>query len=214
MIDKFLKAKHWHIFLLMIGIPIIFQIIITYLILSDTNLGPGQQFNFMRDFFILFPIMMILFTGLLFGWFWSISIGLQKRMPESIKMKVKKFKILFFIPLCYINLLLILMSISLLNVSPENNMSLGFMENMIAIILPLHLLSIFCMLYIIYFTAKTLKTVELQKEAKFGDFIGYFFALWFYFFGVWYIQPKVNKIAQRENNNTIDDIGKIDTINI
>ena len=47
-----------------------------------------------------------------------------------------------------------------------------------------------------YFVAKTLKTVELQKEVLFSDFAGEFFIVWFFPIGIWIIQPKINKIIE------------------
>ena len=61
----------------------------------------------------------------------------------------------------------------------------------VAIIIPLHLFSMFCIFYLI---AKTIKTAELQRKVGFGDFAGEFFLLWFYFIGIWINQPKVNKL--------------------
>jgi hypothetical protein len=34
---------------------------------------------------------------------------------------------------------------------------------------------------------------------NFGEFAGEFFMLWFYFIGIWIIQPKINKMAENEN---------------
>jgi hypothetical protein len=53
----------------------------------------------------------------------------------------------------------------------------------------------------LYFTAKTLKSAEMQREAHFSDYIGDFFLLWFYPVGIWFIQPRINRIVQ-ENQHT------------
>jgi len=201
MIERFLKAKHWQLFTLMFGIPLLFQIIMMGTMVSninyETNPDPTKVFNVMK----FFPIIMILSTGILFGWFWSIAIGLQKKVPENIKMKTKKFKIFFFIPLVY------LFSISffiggIFSGIMENGVepSGEFIGRLVGIILPLHLLSMVGIFYCMYFVAKTLKTVELQKEVSFGDFAGEFFMLWFYIVGVWILQPKINKMAEDINN--------------
>ena len=63
----------------------------------------------------------------------------------------------------------------------------------------------------LYFCSKTIKTVELQKEVFFGEFIGDFFGLWFYPIGIWFIQPKINKLA-KDKIETINDIGKTDNV--
>jgi hypothetical protein len=47
-----------------------------------------------------------------------------------------------------------------------------------------------------YFVAKTFKTVELQKEVTFSDFIGEFFMFWFYYIGILFLQPKINKMVE------------------
>lgn len=86
----------------------------------------------------------------------------------------------------------------------------GMMENetppavelimsLVVIIIPLHLFSMFCIFYSLYFVAKTYKTVELQRQVSFSDFAGEFFMIWFYPIGIWIIQPKLNKIIENES---------------
>jgi hypothetical protein len=65
-----------------------------------------------------------------------------------------------------------------------------------AIIFPLHLFSMFCIFYCLYFVSKTFKTVELQRETTFSDFAGDFFLIWFYPIGIWIVQPKINKMVE------------------
>ncbi|UAB80966.1 hypothetical protein INR76_12785 [Marixanthomonas sp. SCSIO 43207] len=180
MIKFYLKAKHWQLFLLMLGIPLFFE----FLVILDIGI------------FNVFPIIMLLFIGVLFGWFWSIAIGLQKYVPQEIRMKVKKFKVFFFIPLIYMVFLTIYMS----GIFSEIGIN-GFSKSgwIVAIILPLHLFSMFSIFYSIYFVARTLKTVELQRKVGFGDYVGEFFMIWFYFIGMWIIQPKVNKLYRNGN---------------
>ena len=195
----FLKAKHWQLFALMWGIPLLYQVYFMSQILGfqtqpelvDGEEGFTQVLNEEFIQFDLFPFVMIFFTLIFFGWFWSIAIGLQKNIPKEIKMKVKKFKVLFFISFFYI--LFLMFYIDGLFSGMVSN---GFSNSgwIVAIILPLHLLSMFCIFYSMYFVAKTIKTAELQRKTGFGDFAGEFFLLWFYFIGIWFIQPKVNKL--------------------
>ncbi|MCC1483634.1 hypothetical protein [Winogradskyella immobilis] len=65
----------------------------------------------------------------------------------------------------------------------------------VTIIIPLHLFSMFCIFHTIYYVAKTIKTVELKRRVSFIDFAGDFFLVWFYFIGVWILQPKINKVT-------------------
>lgn len=197
MIDKFLKAKHWQLFTLIIGIPIGFQIIMFVLLFSQISTETDPDPTELLHVMIFFPLIMISYMGLLFGWFWSVAIGLQPKVPQHVKMKTKKFKIFLAIPFIYIILISLFVGgifsgITEFGTSPNP----GAMAGALLLTFPLHLLSMFGIFYAMYFVAKTIKTVELQKEVAFGEFIGEFFMLWFYFIGIWFLQPKINKMAE------------------
>ena len=197
MIEKFLKAKHWQLFIIIVGIPLIFQFVMMGFMMFnftiESNPDPSMMFNSMK----FFPIMMILLIGVIFGWFWSVAIGLQIKVPEHVNMKVKKFKVFFFIPLVYLILMMLFMEFTmngLMNNGTEPNGI--FVGSIFAIVIPLHLFSMFCIFYCLYFVAKTFKTVELQREVKFSDFAGEFFMIWFFPIGIWIVQPKINKMIE------------------
>jgi hypothetical protein len=60
------------------------------------------------------------------------------------------------------------------------------------------------MFYTLWFNAKTFKSVELQREALIGDYIGEFFLLWYFPIGIWFIQPRINKIFGSVENDNIN----------
>ena len=198
MINRFLNAKHWQLFILMFGVPILLQIITMISVFAniDSNGTPGQ--TGMLNMILIFPIIMFLYAGLFFGWFWSIGIGLQKYIPTDIHMKIKKFKILFCIPLAYILFLLTAIVAVFYGVSSGNNDVSGILEKLLFVIFPLHLFSMFSIFYLLYFTAKTIKTIELKRTVTFSDFIGEFFTIWFFPIGIWFIQPRINEIVSKE----------------
>jgi hypothetical protein len=176
--DIFLRAKHWQLFLVTFGLPFLFQIIMMANIFS--HLMNNRDTTIIVSYFKFFPLIMLMFTGTLFGWQWAVAIGLQKMVPAGIKMKVKKFKIFFFIPIVYITLILIFMTVifnaNFLNGNPP---SPAFFI-IFTFIFPIHLFAMFCIFYSLYFVAKTLKTAELQREVTFSDFVGEFFLIWFF----------------------------------
>ncbi len=191
MIEKFLKAKHWQIFVAVLGLPILLEIILMPSFIESDK--PGYMVKFMS-------LIMILFAGGLIGWLWSVAIGLQKKIPLGIKMKVRKFKILSIIPITYIFLLTILISTGFGGlIHNEQEPSGAMIGTLSAIILPLHLLSMFGIFYSLYFVAKTFKTVELQREVTFSDFAGEFFLFWFFPIGIWVVQPKINNMITDNN---------------
>lgn len=50
------------------------------------------------------------------------------------------------------------------------------------------------MFYLLYFVAKGLVTIETGKEAFFSDYFGVFMLFWFFPIGVWFLQPKMNRL--------------------
>lgn len=186
--SRFLKAKHWQIFMVTIGLPIIFEFIAIPLMIVENN--PMIIMTVM-------PIIMTFFIIGFFGWFWAIATELQCKVPEGVKMKVKKFKIFFFIPLIYIVFAFGLIG-TILNsaAGTSKELSGGQVGEFVAVIVPLHLFSMFCIFYCLYFVAKTFKTVELQREVTFSDFAGEFFLFWFFPIGIWIVQPKINKMIE------------------
>lgn len=188
--ERFLKAKHWQIFLLICGIPFLVQILFMPIMFFSNDFTLLMKFT---------PMILILFMLGFFGWFWAIAIGLQSKIPSDIKSNVTKFKIFFTIPIVYIIAIFESMSFGFDNIffgdQVLNTKAIGII---IGLVFPLHFLSMFCIFYCLYFVAKTCKTVELQKRVTFADFAGEFFLFWFFPIGVWIVQPKINKMVDTE----------------
>lgn len=178
MIERFLKAKHWMIFIIIFVIPYSLEAIA--MIITENDIDKMIYFK---------PVTLIIFFLGLFGWFWSIVTGLQGNMPEGVKMKVRKFKILLIFPMIYIPFAFNLSS-TLGNSFEESN---GVVITLLfATIFIFHILSMFGLIYSFYFVAKTYKTVELQREVIFSDFAGELFMFMIFPIGVWILQPRIN----------------------
>jgi len=190
MIGKLLKAKNWQIFILIFGLPFLIQMI---LVLFST------KSNFPEVWIKFAPWLIILYMTGFLTWLWSAAIGLQSKIPSGIKMRVKKFKILFFIPIIYIPVVLVFMqSLPRGTTRIGNELSGIIAGGFFSVIFILHILSIFGILYSIYFAAKTFKTAELQREVKYSELTLELFLFWFFPLGIWIIQPKINKIMKLE----------------
>lgn len=225
-IQTYLKAKHWHLFILFL-LPIVlfyvafysffFQEIETLQKLENsTNINDEEMLLHVINLFSSFKyffLIIIVSTLIVSFWNWSITIGLQNKIPDNLKINLTRFNIFFFIPLIYMSIICFLL-MNLIDKLPEyitileseiNNEE--FLQDKIFGILKylpfvfiFHFLSIFSFFHTIFFTAKTIKLAELKRKLKSDEFIGDFFLLWFSFIGVWFIQPKINKL-QEENNN-------------
>jgi hypothetical protein len=206
MTQFFLKAKHWQLFVLMFAIPMAFQIIVMACVFSNivAAAASGQEPNPFLVFGYMkwFPIVMVFYLAIHYGWFWAIVTGLQRFIPQEVKLKVTRFKVLLLIPIVYITVIMCLLGLVFANFNPEA-MENGAMPDVslfpiiIMIFIPLHFFAIFCIFHSMYFVAKTIKTAELQREVIFNDFVAEFFMLWFYFVGVWILQPRINKMVEQ-----------------
>jgi hypothetical protein len=64
----------------------------------------------------------------------------------------------------------------------------------VRVIVPLHLACMVCLFYLLYFVSRNLVLAETGKPVSFYEYAGPFFLLWFFPIGVWFIQPKVNRL--------------------
>ena len=121
-----------------------------------------------------------------------MGVNLNKKLPDTVKMNLRKFKWFMFIPFVYLFLFYIFVHFFLFKAVSNGEQ----LSNLVffAVMLPIHLFSMFCIFYCIYFNAKSLKVAELQREVTFNDYVGEFFLLWFFPIGVWFIQPRINKM--------------------
>jgi len=215
MTQLFLKAKHWQLFIFMFVIPILFQTFLMFSIFSNVlateTADPATIFGFF-SFLKFLPLIFAVSIVAFFGWIWSLAIGLDKKIPDELKLKKGLFKFFFFYPIIYLTLFVCLISWGMGafigEVSAGQEAFAGFdIENMkyIVLIFPMHFFCLVCMFYCMYFAAKSYKTAELQLKVTFGDFVGEFFMMWFYYVGVWIIQPKVNKMIVPELENSLND---------
>jgi hypothetical protein len=183
--NYFLRVKHWQLFLLLMGLPIIVQSIGAVSIFTTKD--PGMILT-------TFPIIMVLFIGIFLGWFYALGTSLHKKLPDTMKMSLSKFKLFLFIPMAYMLGLCIWIASLFVNTPENGNHTAGI----ILLIIPLHLFSMFCLFYCIYFIAKSLKAVELQKPVSFNDYAGEFFLIWFFPIGIWIIQPRINTLFDQQ----------------
>ncbi|MFN8306370.1 MAG: hypothetical protein U0T79_06345 [Ferruginibacter sp.] len=181
-----LKAKHWVIFTLTFGLLFLAQLIfLPFLILAEDP---------MPAFSIMGPACMMIYL-IFFYWMYATGINLYKKLPPAVEMNLKRFKAFIIIPMLYLVCLSVLMFFLFnggFSIQPDTH--LGGVATAFFLIVPVHFFSIFCIFYCFYFNAKALKAVELQQPVTFNDFGLDFILFWFYPIGVWFIQPRINKI--------------------
>ena len=64
-------------------------------------------------------------------------------------------------------------------------------------ILPAHLFAMVCIFYVTYFASKGLAIAEASRPVTFYDCAGPLFLIWFFPLGVWFVQPKINRLLAK-----------------
>lgn len=83
------------------------------------------------------------------------------------------------------------------NLTPQNS-------NEIILLFVLITVSVINIVNIIRLNAKTIVSIELNKsELKINDWQNTFFQILFFVIGIWYVQPRINKIFSKEKDNQL-----------
>jgi hypothetical protein len=177
--DFFLRAKHWQLFLLLFVLPILVEIAaIGYLpttMRSWRDLGPGG---------LIFLGLMWIDMLCLIAWLWAMGSFLNSLQKPGLTLKLPLFRVALLYPPVY--------------------GVVFFLADLPAwAVLPLHLFALFCLFYCFYFVAKSLATVNKERQVSFSDYGKYLFLLYFFPIGVWLIQPRINQLRGQSRNATV-----------
>lgn len=179
----FLEWKAWQIFLLIVIFPFATQSLIMKAFINSADVAPGLLVNVM-------PLIMLIFIGIYLLWFWSLGTELNKIVPEGIRLKASRFK--FGIKFCAIYIV----AFQMFFIATANGNSFGVL---MSIILILHIVAIYFMFYSIYFISKNLVAFENHENDKSASSKGTFFLMWFFPLGIWFVQPRINKMYAAKN---------------
>jgi hypothetical protein len=204
---KLLILKHWQLFILLFVVPLITHIalmayLFTQMVNQDVPLpadDPAAVVGFFSSVMGAVFVVLGVVMALHFAWQYTLGSNLHKKLPESVNMSLSRFRTFLIIPFVYIVLVGFFMADMFSDIQANEMPNFYWF----ALIVPLHLFSIFCMFYSIYFNAKSLKAVELQRPVKGDEFIAEFFLLWFFLIGVWILQPRINSIFEGEENEML-----------
>ncbi len=219
MINALLKAKHWQLFLIMFALPLmayfgVMGSFFTSIIGLSMQMEPTEEpdpemifaiFDQLKWFYLLAMLPLLLHSL----WQWSISVGLHDKLPSGHGMNLNLFKWFMILSVAMLFAVLYLAADSMDSFVefaraaedgevPDDDVIKYF--GRFFMIIPLSLISAVFTLYCHYFTGKTIKMIEHGDKPGKPESIGEFFLIWFYYIGVWFIQPRVNRIVEGNIN--------------
>jgi hypothetical protein len=174
----FLRAKHWQLFLLFVIMPMVAEV--PAAVSMPTAVSSWRDLNGAA---IFFSASMLLYIVCCLAWLGSLGSFSNSIVEPELKLRTAFFHFSLVYPAVYLPVFLALLH------AP------------VAVILPLHLLAMFCMLYVLRFAAKALAMAETGRAVSFYDYARAFFLLWFYPVGIWVVQPRVNRLYARHRKS-------------
>ena len=165
----FNSIKHWQLFLLLM-IPSLMPRVAQ----DAPTLNP--MFFMVAMFTLAIPVL----------WMQAVGLTSNERLKVELKRKSTFFRIAGLVPFAYVLILFI-------NGFPK---PLSVNGSLPMWVVPMHFFTMFCFLYMLWFSSKQLGTLKKGSETDFTDYAGLFFLMWIFPIGVWFVQPVVNKLLQ------------------
>jgi len=171
--DFFLRAKHWQIFFLVFGVCLVGQVLIVKGAHSAEESGRA---SLMR---LGLTVALTMF-GFVF-WFWSTGTFLCSFVRPDLRPRSAFFRAAIIFPVVYA------FAVPSFFMSPQP-------ELFYLVMVPAHVFAMVCLIYDVYFVAKSLALALTGEPKSLPGFAGTFLLLWFFPVGVWIIQPQINRL--------------------
>ena len=179
--DWFLRARHWQIFLLIFLVPV--AIVLAGLIMVSHQLSTGILFY-------AIPVAIALSQVSYYGWMWAVG---SKLMPAN-GARVRLFRLFVFIPIVLIVLILVFWLSGATMFSLGSYSVVSVLYGSLLVVLPLQMANVLTMLYCFMFVARVIKEAGSGRGAAFEDYFREFVLVALLPLGIWFLQPRVNKL--------------------
>ncbi len=190
-----LHLKHWQLFLIVYGIPIVGFFINFYIYLGDLIVNPdnetGQQS--LRNYFLFTFLLSFLPLVITLLWYWQVGRLLYQKAPVKDGLSMVWFKTCLVAPLVWFAGYAVFIVSFFQNSELEKSYLIAF-----AIYAFLGLVMFAAFGYLFYFIGRSYKTALTGQKQELSGYIGEMILVWFLFIGIWIIQPEINKMAAGE----------------
>jgi hypothetical protein len=180
MIGKFfLQGRPWQIFLIVSGMYLIGQIGTFYfLTLSAEDASPPDT----RPAAVLTAVLVGVCLSSVFVWLWFLGTSLNAIVQASQRRSVVALSTAAVLSTSYLIVLL------------------AFLRNarILNVMGPLGVVPMVCGFYMLSFAANRLSVAETDRTTTFYEYASPFFLLWFFPLGIWFVQPRINRVYMQK----------------
>ena len=197
MSDELKSKSIWGFFLSIKSILLFFLVFILPLaIATSIQFVPGYWIN---GAYMFFAVSAIILTTevVLYLWMWALGNAYYKASPVREMFSNKAFRLFVWIPLLVTVLFIAFWVYGASTIYMGKLSSANMLYSTLLYAIPLQLIFMIGKFYCFYFTAKLLKSAETGKKARFENFTKEFILLLFFPIGLWFIQPRINKLYRQ-----------------
>lgn len=162
-----LRAKAWQVFVIVVGLYSSGE----FCSIATSVRGPGAPWNY-----ALMVLGVVCFDGVVV-WLWLLGSCLAKLVPIDEQRVVRSLSIAGIIFICY----------SIISVFVRG-------PREVIVIVVFALIALVCFLYMVDFAAASLLAAEGRKTPAFREYAKPFFLLLAFPLGIWFIQPRLNRV--------------------
>ncbi len=188
--ESVLLAEAWQVFVVIMGTMVVGIFLLTLVELEDLNLLISILANYLSEVFLAI-------------WFYAVGSNLYRMRPPGARLSLRRFVFDLVYFLLY-SLILLFASAQIL--SAWNFASFGVQ---LLILLPFHLYAIVAAIAIVAFVAKAMVCVTERQDVPFHAYTGTFLLLFFFPFGIWTVQPRIQAIIRDRIHHEDDLAGNL-----
>ena len=194
MIEFFLRAKHWHIFLLILGLPVIFQLYYLFELFVQGNYQVQTASENIQDYLWYIPLLCLAAVLGQLAWNWSVATGLQEKIPAELRLNLRRFNWVTGLVVAF-NVWFFTIFLADVFAPPDQQLVLASNSRWLWYFVPLTSLGTLGLIYLQYITAKSIALARKQGRVRIGSWLGYFLLQVVFLLGIWFLQPRVQKAA-------------------
>ena len=186
--ETFLRLKHWQIFLIIIGIPILIEILDSIIVVSDV----GELFTFraILRFLLIIPFLTFYF------WLYSVGYLLNKKIETELETKSRYFALSVWTSAFSAFFLTIYVFFM------WDDWERYMIDNTATYVLfgIIVFLAISTLFLALSYVAKTLVRAERRAHVNSSEFYGEFIMMLFFPIGIWILQPRINALQEKTDH--------------
>lgn len=182
--DLLKKLKHWQIFLLIVGMPVMLQLIQSIIFISSAD-GNAANYGNILGLLIILPLLIY------YGWIGSVGSTFSQR-NTAVNMPIGRFRLsLWTSGICSVLLTVYFWTYPQYLQATDNEEAVPIM-----LVGVLVFVTLFTLFYCLSFMARGVVQLERNRRVSSSEFYSEFVMAVVFPIGIWLLQPRINRLER------------------